>query len=136
MNHKRLEQKLKDKNKLYLIKFIETLEQNPADSELIIENNVEISGSPVIDGMIMKYLKDIGVKIKYSSNVEEDKRLLMTSGDYVKKSIRTCNGESHFIIGSSVKVKRIKAARIKAPVFTLGEDYYVVCTKCMDFDKL
>lgn len=136
MNHKRLEQKLKDKNKQYLIKFIETLEKNPSDSELIIENNVEISGSPVVDGMILEYLKKIGVKVKFTRNAEEEKKLMMSNGEYTKKNISTCNEDVHFIYGKTVDEKRERAAKIKAPIFVIDEDYYVVCNVCNDFDKL
>jgi len=136
MNHKRLEQKLKEKNKQYLIRLIETLEKSPEASELIIENSFDISGSPVIDGMIVKYLKSIGVKVRYIKNIEEEKKILLSSQEFSKKNISMCNDSVHFIDGDSTKSRRDEASRIKAPVFIVGDDYYVVCAQCMDFEKL
>ena len=136
MNNKRLEQKLRNKNKEFIIRFIEKIEENPAASELVIENAAEMSGSHVIDGMIIKYLKDLGVKIRYTSNIDEEKKLFITMEDHTKKRISKCINPVHFIHGQSLQSKRDKASQINAQVFVLNGNFYVVCTECHEFEKL
>ncbi len=131
MNNKRLENRLKKHGSTYekIIKIIEHCEGGQVE-EIRLSKNEGLTDSPVLDKMILTYLKELKIEVVYVENEEESEE----EDDGKPK----CQHEVHRVLASDIK----KASKIKSllkgkhPMLKIDIASYVICPTCNDIKEV
>jgi phage/plasmid-associated DNA primase len=138
MNNKRLEAKLIEKKQFVWISILEQAEKlNIVSITIDKKPNTLFTGSVVLDAMVIKHLKQMGINLTYATENTEKENIIVTDNKNHEKVFVNCDGNVHALKAIKKLEDRKKAAEeSKMSIFILNDILYATCSKCHNFEKL
>ncbi len=135
MKNKHLELRLEKAGHLDVIELLEKCE-NKKVLELMITSKRGITRNPVLDRMVVTYLKKLKIKVVFSQEESTSKNSI-TSKIRKEKEKDSCQSKVHELaVGKGKKKDKVKQFdELKYDMFKLGPDSFVVCSDCTSLIK-